>query len=915
MEENNFLRAYKEYLELYLRYLDRNPRIDEIYISDGRRLKVEDSDTGIYQFGISESEFLRLDKMMSGELKVLINEQEYENEILSFDKESTVIRLKGIREGRIEKVCLAGDAEFLKRITEKQKGILESPHENQRNLNILFGNFEGAERVSCSFENNRVEQEQRQKDAVEFSVGVKDLFLIWGPPGTGKSTIVPEIIRNYLARNSDAKILVCSYANGAVDRIVEIICEDTNLRQKIVRVGPCQIKEEYSGIKLVEIINNVFKGVINRIKSHKERLTELDKEEREHIDDARERIRRGISALENEIGALKGEEKSLRNHKWLIENEISESEDAIIRLRDKEMILDGKIASLEEEREKIKHLSKIVEIYLSFAERMVPWLRRRNFRRDPRYISHRSMIDRFNLENLTRDELRSLERSNQKRMEEIKRPLSELQSSLEGVSEERIGRENEIGDSRRKLRAVEEEIKAKQRKESDLEDEKAKLEDSLNAKANEMLPLIRRLNIIAKERFNRLERIINGIAAERGVISREIKSLKERISSSRSNQEKEILNRKQIIATTNLKLLTSLFDDLHFDLAIMDEAGFTDLPAALGPFVKADKLILIGDHKQLQPIIQEKDHFERHVQQYPFIKKSIFELFWEKRQSENKGIMLNKQYRMKEEIASFISEEFYDGLLETGLIEERSNLNDAEDSVISFRCPLVFININAWEKREWKSWFCAGEIELVKRVLKKFAEEHEGERIYDKIGVITPFRPQSNRMKDKIPKEVACGTVHVFQGHEKPIVICSTVRQTERGRRSLPLLDERLLNVAVSRAMHKFILLGNKNVLYQIPHYRALIDHAEQYGEVYEEIPEGYDYTNRCEYCGRPIEKRYEFCAACRNAVEHERDRGGLTQFIDGIIVRSQGKFPTVAGIGCGQKGSKRLITGFRSTV
>jgi hypothetical protein len=262
---------------------------------------------------------------------------------------------------------------------------------------------------------------------------------------------------------------------------------------------------------------------------------------------------------------------------------------------------------------------------------------------------------------------------------------------------------------------------------------------------------------------------------------------------------------------------------------------------------------------------------------------------------------------MKEEISSSISNEFYDGLLETWLNEERSNSCDAEDSIISFRCPLVFININAWEAREWNSWFCAGEIELVKRVVKKFADEHEGEGIYDKIGVITPFRPQSNRMKDKIPKEVACGTVHVFQGHEKPIVICSTVRQTERGRRSPPLLDERLLNVAVSRAMHKFILVGNKNVLYQIPHYRALIDHAEQYGEVYEEIPEGYDYTNRCEYCGRPIEKRYGFCVACRNAVEHERDRGGLIQFIDGIIVRSRGNIPTVDGHWVRSEGEQKI--------
>lgn len=128
---------------------------------------------------------------------------------------------------------------ILKKITEKQIAILDSLDTNER-YRTLCGDFEGAERVQCSFEDGRVERNPKQKEAVEFSVGVKDLFLIWGPPGTGKSTLVLEIIRNYLTRNSDAKILICSYANRAVDRIVEIICNDGNLMQKIVRVGPSQ---------------------------------------------------------------------------------------------------------------------------------------------------------------------------------------------------------------------------------------------------------------------------------------------------------------------------------------------------------------------------------------------------------------------------------------------------------------------------------------------------------------------------------------------------------------------------------------------------------------------------------------------------------------------------------------------------
>ena len=336
----------------------------------------------------------------------------------------------------------------------------------------------------------------------------------------------------------------------------------------------------------------------------------------------------------------------------------------------------------------------------------------------------------------------------------------------------------------------------------------------------------------------------------------------------------------------------------------MDETGFTDLPAALGPFVKADKLILIGDHKQLEPIIQKKGDFENHVNQYPFIEKSIFELFWERRELENEGIMLNKQHRMKEEIASFISEEFYDNELRTGIIVEGSALYAVEDPVISSECPLVFINVEAWENRDGnKSPFCPGEIEVIKKIIDNF-EENNGEQIYDEIGVISPFRAQSNRIKDRIPKEVACGTVHVFQGHEKPVIIYSTVRQDEGSGARSPLLSgvsgERLLNVAVSRGMRKFILLGNMNVLSQILHYSDFLEHIEQleqYGKVYNEIPEAYDYPIRCEWCGRALRiKRWRFCEDCYEAMQYERDSGGLIRFIDGIIVRSQGNIPTDDG-------------------
>lgn len=698
MSNSSEARAYKKYLEWYLGYLDRNPGIEKIYISDGHRLKVEDSVTDIYRFGISESEFIRLDKMMSGELKVLINEQEYENEILSFDKESIVIRLKGIRKGRIEKVCFAGDAEFLKRITEKQMGILDSLHENQNNLNRLFGDFEGAERVPCSFEAEKVERNLKQKEAVEFSVGVKDLFLIWGPPGTGKSTIVPDIIRNYLAMEKDAKILVCSYTNRAADIIVDLICKDNNLKNKIVRVGPSQIKD----VTLGDIINS----------------------------------------------------------------------------------------------------------------------------------------ERFKLEKAKRDFERGVKKHH---------------------------------------------------------DEEERYEDTIRRSDSE-------------EWIQRFEESLKYIRREIATTEKKIKEIESLIG---SFSGKKLLSQKEIIATTNLRIFNSIFDELHFDLAIMDEAGFTDFPAALGPFVKSDKIILIGDHKQLRPITPNEGEIEEHIDRHKFIEKSIFELRWKRKQTENQGTLLNVQHRMRKEIADFISEEFYNGGLETDeRIEESSNLRDAEDPVISSNYPLVFINIRALEKRDGGSPFCLGEIEVINRIVKGFAK-HNGNGIYDKIGVITPFRAQRDRIKDKLPKGVACGTIHAFQGHEKAIVIYSTVRQKVDTRSPL-YHDERLLNVAVSRARDRFILVGNEDVLNQIPHYKDFIAYAERYGRVYEEIPIKYDYTNRCEYCGRPIEKKWRFCWNCNEAINYEKENGGLIQFIDGMIVRTRGEMSAKDGHWVRSEGEKQIDIWFQ---
>jgi len=129
------------------------------------------------------------------------------------------LRIEGLREERIEEGTINVDTTNIIIIKREKWGLQQLKEEqflDKRRL-LFTGRFSGGTRSECIFEENLNEE---QRHAVEYAVGVRDIYLIWGPPGTGKTTIVPEIVRNYirLHKESNPKILVCSYTNRAVDR-------------------------------------------------------------------------------------------------------------------------------------------------------------------------------------------------------------------------------------------------------------------------------------------------------------------------------------------------------------------------------------------------------------------------------------------------------------------------------------------------------------------------------------------------------------------------------------------------------------------------------------------------------------------------------------------------------------------------
>jgi len=286
---------------------------------------------------------------------------------------------------------------------------------------------------------------------------------------------------------------------------------------------------------------------------------------------------------------------------------------------------------------------------------------------------------------------------------------------------------------------------AKSQKEADLE--------RIRQKHSSLSGIIERLR-------NSISRITEKIEAKKKEMQREKEESIEKAKIS-------VLKENQIIATTNLRAADKLFDEIEFDLVIMDESGAIDLPGAVIPFLKGKKFILLGDPEQLPPILGERTPEVREfIRGNPAVRQSIFAKFLRNdcRENENKMSMLKSQYRMKREIADFVSSTFYGGQLNTPAeIEIEENLCACEnDSIISNQYPLVCFPRRFWTDYDGNySAYSTGEIEFIKNIIEKFKECY-GDEIKEHIAIISPYRAQIDRIEEEIP-DIECGTCMHFK--------------------------------------------------------------------------------------------------------------------------------------------------------
>jgi len=292
----------------------------------------------------------------------------------------------------------------------------------------------------------------------------------------------------------------------------------------------------------------------------------------------------------------------------------------------------------------------------------------------------------------------------------------------------------------------------------------------------------------------------------------------------------EETDRAQIVATTTNS--ADRLDRERFSLIVVDEATQASIPATGVPSKFGSKLVLAGDHKQLPPYHSGENASDEAF--YPSLFEHILDRF-----GDDAKTTLRRQYRMHESIANFSNEEFYDGLLLHGEANKSATLSGLQ--------PLVGINIDDPESDRGNSRANPHEAEVVAAQVQRSL--NAGVDASD-VGVITPYTGQKELVESELVSEfgadeagkIKVQTIDSFQGGQREVIIVSfTVSNDRNNSGFLAFTNEgpRRLNVALTRAKKRLVLIGNWETLSSLASHRnSSTSCADLYGRLFEYIRE-----------------------------------------------------------------------------
>ena len=311
-----------------------------------------------------------------------------------------------------------------------------------------------------------------------------------------------------------------------------------------------------------------------------------------------------------------------------------------------------------------------------------------------------------------------------------------------------------------------------------------------------------------------------------------IARLRERADELELRIRNALFDQSRVVACTLVGSANQLLQGIHFHTLFIDEAAQALEPACWIALRKCDRFVLAGDHCQLPPTIKSN------AARYDGLDKTLMETLAETHPEAVR--LLTVQYRMNEALMRFSSEWFYEGKLQAAPeVSQRGIMADMDE-------PLVWVD-TAGEDNEGQEDFHEqfigasygrinkAEARLTLATLIDYAERIGRQRLLEEridIGIISPYKAQvqylrallkKNAYLRPLRKSITINTVDAFQGQERDVILVSLVRANEAGEIGF-LNDLRRMNVAITRARMKLIILGASTTLCRHKFYKKLYD-------------------------------------------------------------------------------------------
>lgn len=318
-----------------------------------------------------------------------------------------------------------------------------------------------------------------------------------------------------------------------------------------------------------------------------------------------------------------------------------------------------------------------------------------------------------------------------------------------------------------------------------------------------------------------------------------LQKLRERQTELEIKINADLFNQARVISCTLIGSAYHILERHHFNTLFIDEAAQALQPACWTAILKANRVILSGDHQQLPPTVKCPDA------QHGGLDRTLMQhLVTAKPQCVS---LLNTQYRMHRSIMQFSSDYFYHGQL-TAAPEVADRLISPMDT------PLTWIDTSQCHFEEkvnnrTLSRSNAQEARLMLRVIRDYIDMVSMPKILDNrvdFGIISPYKAQVRLIRKllkmqhffrPLKRQISVGSVDGFQGQERDVIVISMVRDNDQGTIGF-LRDLRRMNVAITRARMKLIVIGNTETLSRHPFYAKLIAHFEQHGQILVAQPE-----------------------------------------------------------------------------